>query len=330
MNLKRSISLAAILVFALVSCKKSVTPTPTPPKPTSDVYVAGSAGTVGGNAVAAYWKNGVVTKLGTDSVNGSQARAIAVNNGDVYVAGVLYGPGGQITPALWKNGVLTKPTDVAGDDGDAHGVALVGSDVYVAGTIINNVGNLEGICWKNGVPITLPSSLSNSEAMALKGNGTDIYIAGDAQYDKTNNYWVATYWKNSASPTAIAATTGKSSEIFSIGVNGSDIYMAGYSNGNTVNGVPTYWKNGVATQLTDGSSYAAANGVAANSSDVVVAGVTTYNGHQVATYWKNGTAARLEDGTSTSYAGSVVLENSDTYIAEQLAAHRYIGKMAPK
>ena len=73
-------------------------------------------------------------------------------------------------------------------------------------------------------------------------------------------------------------------------------------------------ENGVATELTDGSSPAGAYGIGVNGSDVIIGGNTTYNGHSVATYWKNGTAVRLGDGSVDSYAGKMAFDNGDTYI----------------
>lgn len=317
MNLKKNIFLAAVLLLAFISCKKSSSPSdPIPPKSTSDVYVVGSAGTIGGKAVAAYWKNGVVTKVGTDSVNGSEARAIAVNNGDVYVVGAVNGPGDFSTAAYWKNGVLTKLSNDPVNDSEGYGIALQGNDVYIIGYVFNNAGDLEGRCWKNGIMTTLPSTLSASEAIAIKSNGTDIYIAGDTRYDNKGD-WTATYWKNQASPAIIAGTSGQSSEVYSIDVSGNDVYMAGYTSGNVSLGTPTYWKNGTATQLTDGSSYGTAGGIAVNGSDIIVVGFmhNKTSGYDVAMYWKNGTQVSLGDGVSNSEATGIAVDKADVYIS---------------
>ncbi len=77
---------------------------------------------------------------------------------------------------------------------------------------------------------------------------------------------------------------------------------SGATTGN--NAVATYWKNGVATTLTDGSRNAGANAITVDSSgNVYVAGYTSSaSGNTIATYWKNGAATSLTDGSSDADA----------------------------
>src|SRR5579859_1602389 len=63
----------------------------------SDVYVTGSY-----NYSAAYWKNGVMTKLPRLSGPGTNvATAITISGSDVYVSGTY---GANVLPVYWKNG----------------------------------------------------------------------------------------------------------------------------------------------------------------------------------------------------------------------------------
>src|SRR5579862_3184406 len=99
----KTYSFLLIAFLAITACKKSSTPTP--PK-NIDVYVAGNIYPVSGiypGSIAAYWKNGLITKL-TDSSSNADAEAIVVSNGDVYVAGYTTALSGNERATYWKNG----------------------------------------------------------------------------------------------------------------------------------------------------------------------------------------------------------------------------------
>ena len=93
-----------------------------------------------------------------------------------------------------------------------------------------------------------------------------------------------------------------------------DIYLAGIT-GNGVHPTATYWKNGYAIPLTDGSNYAEAFSIVVSGDDAFVAGYE-YNGiNNVAKYWKNAIAVPLTDGTSPAMAYSIALSRKDVYVA---------------
>ena len=76
--------------------------------------------------------------------------------------------------------------------------------------------------------------------------------------------------------------------------------MAGTTATATGPGVATYWKNGTATSLTDGTKYADAYAIAVDGNgNVYVAGYTSdASGNFMPTYWKNGTATNLPNGAA--------------------------------
>ncbi len=98
----------------------------------------------------------------------------------------------------------------------------------------------------------------------------------------------------------------------SIAIDGSDVYLAGWqktSSASTAPAVAKYWKNGVATDLTNGSYYAIATCVRVFGSDVYIAG-REYNsaGNGVVKYWKNGVPTNITDGTHDAEEYSIFLQ----------------------
>ena len=77
----------------------------------------------------------------------------------------------------------------------------------------------------------------------------------------------------------------------------TNVYLAGHTSNAKGTPIVTYWKNGEATNLTDGTMFALADAIAIDSSgNIYVAGETT-TPQYTAAYWKNGTATNLGNGT---------------------------------
>lgn len=86
---------------------------------------------------------------------------------------------------------------------------------------------------------------------------------------------------------------------------------------NIAGGEPaTLWKNGIASILAGGYSYA--YDVAVSGDDVYVAGwAPNSSGNvylSVATLWKNGVASPLSDGLTKAQANSVAVSGRDVYV----------------
>ncbi len=138
-----------------------------------------------------------------------------------------------------------------------------------------------------------------------------------------------------------------------------DIYACGIAYTSTSgNSIATYWKNGIATLLTDETQRSYAKAITVVGDDIYVAGgikndtkwVVTYwkngiptpltegtaeaitvigndiyvagrnsNGSRsIATYWKNGVATPLTDGTESAYARAITVVDDDVYVAGEL------------
>jgi hypothetical protein len=103
-------------------------------------------------------------------------------------------------------------------------------------------------------------------------------------------------------------------------VKGNDVYLladvAIYSTNTPVKWVPTVWKNGVPTGLTDGTGYANSSGMAFKGNDLYVTGHTIdANGKVSAVLWKNGTLIKLSDGSASATANAITVVGNDVYVA---------------
>jgi len=91
------------------------------------------------------------------------------------------------------------------------------------------------------------------------------------------------------------------------------VYVAG-----SEGGVAKYWKNGVATSLTNGVNSASASSIFVSGHDVHVVGIENSGENRVAKYWKNGNVTNLTDGTTYAEAHSVFVSGSDVYVAGEI------------
>ena len=98
-----------------------------------------------------------------------------------------------------------------------------------------------------------------------------------------------------------------------------DIYIAGFAtvNSTTPNNSVTYWKNGVATVLSDGTKNGLGYGMFVQGNDVYVAGQEDDNatGFNIARVWKNGVPTNLTDGTGYAQVKSIQISGTDIYVA---------------
>ena len=88
------------------------------------------------------------------------------------------------------------------------------------------------------------------------------------------------------------------------------------------------WKNGVATNLTDGTNHARANSVFVSGKDVYAAGYEQIGTMLMPILWKNGQPTTLSDVGNPGTAHKVVVVGSDVYVVgHELNGTIQVGKV---
>ncbi|RYG15828.1 MAG: hypothetical protein EOO07_14545 [Chitinophagaceae bacterium] len=96
-------------------------------------------------------------------------------------------------------------------------------------------------------------------------------------------------------------------EAFAVFVKGTDVYACGYE----INGgksIAKLWKNGVATNLSDGTKDEVCKKVFAIDNDVYIAGYDNNGTTSKAKIWKNGVASVLTDATKYAELNAVFVK----------------------
>lgn len=326
MSLKFLVSVLSLLViYALTnSCSKSAS-SPTPPIDSTAnspndtasiiIYIGGDI-TIGSDANAAYWKNGLMTKLPIGPI--SSASCIYVNNNDVYITA----PGSYSADSVsyWKNNQPITLPDTLGVHSPCGALTISGGDVYATGTEHEYPYRNAGVVyWKNndyGVhPVPLAVPLHRSFARAIGVSNGDVYIAGYLDS-------LPVYWKNGIAVPLMIDTVLLPQRNYSIAnsvcINQGNVYVAGTINlffGRTPDpaSIATYWKNNTPLRLTRDTG-SVANAIVVSGNDIYVAGgIFGGGGVTRAAYWKNGKLFLLD--SNYSVANAVAVYGNDVFIA---------------
>jgi hypothetical protein len=139
---------------------------------------------------------------------------------------------------------------------------------------------------------------------------THLYVAG---YHTTPTSETACYWKDSTR-VMLPIGSAPSGQAYAVFVTGNDVYVAGRTDG------PSYWKNGVRTDLPvlDGGIYSGgmATSIYASGDTVCVGGYCQNSvSRSVPCYWKNGVRVDLPkfDNSKDGYVESVYMVGNTVY-----------------
>ena len=289
------ILLFLILALTFSACSNSSGSDPSPSPIISSVYIAGYY-TNGGKKIACYWKDGVKTDL----YNGTgDSEAIGVTFGssvpggsiDIYFTGYYKDYGGKEIACYWKNGEKTDLYSGSGNSRAAWGSLICGG-YYVDG------GGKEIACyWENGVKTDLYSGTGNSRATCFLAG---YYVDGGGKS-------IACYWTwGFGGTTGLYSGTGDS-KVSS--VSGGFFTGSYYNSGNEI---ACYWKDGVKTDLYNGTGNSMTTGSyfdpgmpGLREQAVYISGAYYDGGRSIACYWKNGAKTDLlitNDSVATGIA----------------------------
>ena len=291
------------------------------------VYVGGQDS--GGNAT--FWKDGLPTLL-----PGVYAKAnfIFVNGNDTYLAGKTNTGFNTNAFVYWKNGTSNTILDLNAENLNSQlgGFAVSGNDLHAVWT--ENKGAYSIIkYWKNGSVNSITNENHFAKANAIAAYGNDIYICG---YESTGGLAVAKYWKN-GKVFPLTNSTGGWSAANSIFIYNGDVYVAGVVGtspdiSKNVD-VATYWKNGVAVDISDGTKNAIANSIFVNDAGVYTAGVeavSAQSGINIAKYWKNSIVSSLTDGALHGFAYQIWVVDNDVYVVGRDGSSNTVWKNGTK
>ena len=228
-----------------------------------DVYIVGDLGYGSNDFKAVYWKNGSRNNLSPND------KAITTGihitpNGDVYISGT---DNDNHKAVYWKNGIKAILSPNSNLTSSAKSIYVTDTgDVYVAGEVDEGSGTngiiSRGVYWKNGEQTILSSSDKITQTHSIYVANNKVYVCGAEKYaNVVQSKWSAVYWEG---PTKFDLTGGNESRARQIIVVDNDVYIAGKEKETSINKA-VYWKNGIKTTLTDGSSTALANGIAITS-----------------------------------------------------------------
>lgn len=267
-----------------------------------DVYAVGYLYDNNFQHFATLWKNGIPTILG-DKKPSSYATGVFVSGGDVYVCGYQFKKGEGVNALVWKNGI----PEIIAFNCALRSIFVSGNDVYTCGMsgiysrlATGNYPNQGLSIFKNNKEIYFEKS-AYPTGMYVSGN--DVFVSGysGVGYDPfTPSYYVdwgtkAKLWKNGVSTILNDVQTGfsRANDVF---VSGNDVFVVGDKFITENQSIAMLWKNGVAKNLTNGSSIASSRSVYVSGSDVYICGyemnrVGIYSFSMTSKIWKNGVSS---------------------------------------
>ena len=231
-------------------------------------------------------------------------------DGDVYISGASGG-----TAVYWKNGVQTNlNTDSITSSGD--GIFVSGTDVYVSGVC---AGTSTPCYWKNGTRKLLSNDSSSGSAAGISVLNQNVYIGGNRSLSVPEGMGYlstpkAITWLNDAETilngTALTTDCGFVKSLFVS--SGGNVYAAGEVQGAGGTYYGTYWKDGVATTISNANVL---NSIFVKDTSIYIAG-NSADGHAVY-YSPDGTKNLLAvpSNATTSSAESIFVDGQDVYVA---------------
>ncbi len=208
-----------------------------------------------------------------------------------------------------KSDSTTQPTPQIATVTTTSTSTVTTTSVSVSGNVSADGGatvTSKGFCWgtSSGVVIS-GSNYVNS------GTGTGSFSSSITGLNPGTVYYVRSFATNS-----VGTAYGNELSFTTTAIN-YNVYVVGSLSGSSQD-IAAVWKNGVLTQLSDGTRQAWARAVFVSGTDVYVVGFerNAANSFGIAKVWKNGVGTALTTAPNTaSDAFAVYVSGTDVYVA---------------
>jgi hypothetical protein len=237
----------------------------------------------------------------------SQSQNVSADSTTVWVCGHVADSNSSYA-SYWINGqfhLLPPPVNQI-ETSFAEGIWVDKDDVYIAG-----FSPLGATLWKNGKPESIHLPLLSLTAVAA-GNG-NVYMTGN-ELDPTDGSREDGYLWINGQLMALPRPFGNA-VASRLAVEGDDVYITGSIIRDTARQgtYAAYWKNGVATLLSQDTS--TTQGIAIQHGDVYIAGALTGTQRTSALYWKNGVPVNLPSDSINSSATVIGVKDNNVFVA---------------
>ncbi|WP_300670657.1 hypothetical protein [Soonwooa sp.] len=234
---------------------------------------------------------------------------------DIYILGYEGNADNRSESRLWKNGQLfdlkiNLATTYIND------IFVSGKDLYAVGTETLNQKSTVKL-WKNGTLVYSSPSAVNTIGLQIFAANNSVYftyyekLADDIPRNKAFRLW------KDGTITNLTDYVHSNSTCAGLFVNGPEVYIGLSEYYVPTNQMAAYiWKNGVKTQLTDGTRDVYLGDIYVSGNDVYATGREFYaNRNGKAKLWKNGVETNLTDGAFDAAGYHVTTSGADVFIS---------------
>lgn len=256
-----------------------------------------------------HWIDGAPDPLPAGPMGDAYPTCILVSGGKTTIGGNARMTEQSGPACFWIDGQLQPLASEVDQWSRIESLAQEGGLLRAAGSrsVLLQVGpNMDWLThaplvWQDGQAGLLGEAGKGGDAFAMQILDGHVYAAG-AEYR-----WISSAL---ALPHPVARESIRSRATSQVAFHRSEAFL-----GNSSPAIATWWKDGLATNLTDGQRWARATGIWVRGSDVFVSGLQQVNANfDAAVYWKNGLRVDLTQGQSEARTSGIAVEGDDVYV----------------
>jgi hypothetical protein len=176
----------------------------------------------------------------------------------------------KVVPIMWIDGIKTTLSSEADSNTEALAVIVENNDVYVVGKEKKEKECI--VLWKNGVRSRVSGLVDFVSFKELVVDNGNIYILGIEDIESIQNESpIIMYWKNGVPVNIITSiTSGKENRAENMVVSNNDVYLSGWEHDDTGKFTAKFWKNGIATTLSNSTQNSFGSSIVVEGASVSV------------------------------------------------------------